>query len=326
MIQSPCVQPAPAAQQPNYNAVKIDIHNPSVGVNGQSCQQPQVQNMQYTDPVYNYPQAPVYNYPNAGTQPCYYPPVNQAPQQVNVNNAPAQQQAPEATQAPEVPEPVVSEPEAVKSEPVQPEIDLNSFTSRLSSSDIEQQKQAMEEISKVIKEDETNGTSKASALVDSNVFKALNDIVSFDTSKLEGPTKEQAELRQKKMNNQQLTPEEVKLAETITPMEKAELNKSYALFSIAMLDRVYANEVMKLSNKLVPLTELPEAVNVVNQLKDNPNPMVRASAIEALSYIQEQRPEYNKDLTTLFEVAKKDQDPNVVERATEALNKIGANK
>ena len=64
----------------------------------------------------------------------------------------------------------------------------------------------------------------------------------------------------------------------------AERNKSYALFSIALLDKVYAQEIKKLNNTTVPLTDLPSAINVVNQLKDNPNPMVRESAIEALIY------------------------------------------
>ena len=47
------------------------------------------------------------------------------------------------------------------------------------------------------------------------------------------------------------------------------------------MQKLYADEVARLSNNTVPLTELPGAITVVDQLKDNPNPMVRASAIEA---------------------------------------------
>ena len=86
------------------------------------------------------------------------------------------------------------------------------------------------------------------------------------------------------------------------------------------MEKLYADEVAKLSNTTVPLTEFPGAVTIVDQLKDNPNPMVRASAIEALSYIQ--NPEYKKDLTTLFTVAKNDQDPGVAEAAKTALDKL----
>jgi len=174
----------------------------------------------------------------------------------------------------------------------------------------------MEDIAGMIK----YAPQKATELVDQKIFDQLNNIISFDSSKLEGPSKAQIDARQKILSGKRATEEEVKLANTMSPKELAERNKSYALYTIAMMDKLYADEVKKLTNNTVPLTELPEAVNVVNQLKDNPNPMVRASAIEALSYIQ--APEYKNDLTTLFTVAKNDQDPGVVEAANVALGKL----
>lgn len=48
--------------------------------------------------------------------------------------------------------------------------------------------------------------------------------------------------------------------------------------------------------------------------------MVRTSAIEALSYIQQ--PAYKQDLNTLFTIAKNDQDKNVQEAAAAALDKL----
>ena len=48
--------------------------------------------------------------------------------------------------------------------------------------------------------------------------------------------------------------------------------------------------------------------------------MVRTSAIEALSYIQ--NPSYKKDLNTLFTIAKNDEDKGVQEAATAALDKL----
>ena len=318
MIQSPCVPQPVQPQQPNYNAVKIDIHNPSVGVGG-ACPVQQATYQPVTAPVYDYPNAQVYG-PQPGVQPVYYPPVAQpAPQQVNVNNAPA---APTA----EVPAPVVSQPEVVKPEPVKPEVDLNAFVGKLSDPDVNKQAEGMEEISKLIKEDTKNGTNVSTALVDEQVIKALNNILNVDSSKLEGPTQAQIDARQKILDKKEVTEEETKLANSFTQQDLAERNKSYALFTIAMLDKLYADEVAKLSGNVVPLTDLPAAVDVVNQLKDNPNPMVRASAIEALAHIAESRPEYVKDLTTLFEVAKKDQNPEVVQTAEEALKKINGNK
>lgn len=330
VAQPPC---AVATQQPSYNAVKIDILNPSMGVPG--IAQPQYAPV--TAPVYNYPQAPIYNYPQADpampqtqqfpcvtTVPQQLPPVSQpqivtqVPQVIQQNNnAPVQQPT-----APAVPEPQMSKeivdnkPEVVPGQAPQPQVDLNGFIARLANPDFEGQAKAMEEIANMVKEN----PQKATELVDTKVFEALNNIVKYDSSNLDGPTQAQVDARQKIVENKQVTEDEKKLANTMTPKELAERNKSYALFTIAIMDKLYADEVAKLSNTTVPLTELPEAITVVDQLKDNPNPMVRASAIEALSYIQ--NPEYKKDLTTLFTVAKNDQDEGVVQAANAALEKL----
>lgn len=355
-IANPMVQPQArymsVPQQPNYNAVKIDIHNPQVGTQGVG-QQYNPQYEQPTMPLYAYPQAPVYAYPQAQpTQQPYYQPL---PQAVNVPpvvpQAPAVAQGPVAVEspvvveapkveAPVVPAPVVTapeektettkaeapkeapkaetveKPEVVAPETVSPQVDLNSFIAKLANPDFEAQSAGMEEIANMVKE----SPDKATELVDTKVFDALNNIVNFDSSKLEGPTKEQLDAREKLNSGKEVTEDEKKLANTFSPKEQAERNKSYALFTSAILEKLYADEVAKLSKTTVPLTELPGATTIVDQLKDNPNPMVRASAIEALSYIQ--NPEYKKDLTTLFTVAKNDQDAGVAEAAKTALEKL----
>ncbi len=48
--------------------------------------------------------------------------------------------------------------------------------------------------------------------------------------------------------------------------------------------------------------------------------MVRTSAIEALSYIQQ--PAYKNDLNTIFTIAKNDQDKNVQDAANAAIAKL----
>lgn len=355
-----------AQPQPHsYNAVKIDVHNPSVVAPGsqQLAQQP-VQNpyMTPTMPYYNYPQAPVYNYPQAPIQP-YYMPIQQpvivppqiveqpalpaAPQTAATLPAPAVEVAPVApmAQATEVatvapvvvPQPVVTKPvedkkaEAPKAEvaeapakapeietpaPLEPQVDLNAFISRLTNPDYEIQAATMEEIANMVKDT----PEKATELLDVKVMDTLNNIINTDSSKLAGPTQEQLVARQKLISNEQMTDAEKNLATTITPMEQAERNKSYAMFTTAILQKLYSDEVAKLTNTTVPLTELPGAVSIVEQLKNNPNPMVRTSAIEALSYIQQ--PAYKADLNTLFSIAKNDQDATVQEAATVALDKL----
>ena len=310
-------------QQPNYNAVKIDIINPSVGVpNGY---QPQYQ--QPTAPIYNYPNAPIYNYPTA-TAPQQYPPVcipqypqaeipqipaqqppvdaqiPQAQPQVITEPVPAaavqqaptviqqqNQNAPTVTVAPteeapkaEVPEPQVSKPEIVPPVTVEPKLDINEFVARLANPDFEAQAAAMEDIATIIKDrknpEKPDGLQAARTLVDAKIYDELNNIINFDSSKLDGPTQEQIDARQKILSGKQVTPEEEKLANTMTAKEQAERNKSYALFTLAIMDELYADEVSHLPDSTMPpLTDLPKANVLVEQLKDNPNPMVRSSAV-----------------------------------------------
>ncbi len=388
MLQVPNL-PNYQLQQPNYNAVKIDIHNPQVG--GATCpvQQPQY-NPQYapvTNPYYTYPQTQLYDYPQAvnaqpyyvpvqtaqpyyqpvvmqqpnsvanasanasasavsnpiGQQPLYCPPcppcqqtapaqpvapapsvvtpvteasaaanaaVQQGPQQVNIYQSP--QPAPVVTEVPK------EQPKVEVEQPVdmQPQVDLNGFIAKLSNPDFEVQANAMEEIANMVKDE----PQKATELLDSKIIDSLNNIIKADSSKLAGPTQEQINLRQKMMSDQKLSDQEKAIATTITPMEQAERNKSYAMFTAAILEKLYGEEVTKLTGNKVPLPELPGAITIVDQLKDNPNPMVRTSAIEALSYLQ--TPEYKKDLTTLFSIAKNDQDKGVQEAAAAALEKL----
>lgn len=338
-MQQPQIQPMvqqPAPSTPSYNAVKIDVHNPSVNAGGMT-QQPQYATP--TMPLYNYPQAPMYQYPQA-QQPAYYPPVQpvvvppvvtqtpadvkpaevpapqvvepavvaQQPTEAPKAEAPKTEEAPKTTEAPKV--------EVAPSAPLEPQVDLNGFVAKLTNPDYDVQAAAMEDMANMVK----NDPQKATELLDVKVMDALTNIVKADTSKLTGPTAEQLAAREKLLSNQKMTDDEKKLASTITPLEQAERNKSYAMFTSAIMQKLYADEVAKLTNTTVPITELPGAVTIVEQLKNNPNPMVRTSALEALSYIQ--NPAYKKDLETLFTIAKNDQDKGVQEAATAALDKL----
>ena len=54
----------------------------------------------------------------------------------------------------------------------------------------------MEEIANMVKEN----PEKATELVDTKIFDALTNIINFDSSKLEGPSKEQLDAREKMMS------------------------------------------------------------------------------------------------------------------------------
>ena len=358
-MQNPMYMPQPQAPQADYNAVKIAINGASVQAPGAQQAQVGGYAVP-TMPYYSYPQADLYSYPQAVQQPYYMPaqtvmaPVAMAPAQapetvqpaapqpapmppvppvqpqvVQQNlNAPAAVAVPEpvitqaAVAAPEVqpkevkPETTQPKVEVVKPEELKPQVDINAFIAELTNPDFEKQASAMENIAMMVNRE----PQKATELLDERVVKALTDILNADTKELVGPSKEQMEARQKIMTGKQVTDAEKELANAMTPKEQAERNKSYALFTMAIMQKLFGDEVQKLSGQVVPITELPGAVAVVEQLKSNPNPMVRASAIESLSYIQ--RPEYKNDLNTIFTIAKNDQDKNVQETATAALAKL----
>lgn len=337
----------PLVSQASYNAVKIDIHNPQVNTNSSKPPSEPVTAPQ-TNPIYgNVPTASVYEVPKQSiyepqanfnqppTAPTASPTMPSVPAPVIVaptvqTNAPAP--APEAKKE-EAPAPApAAAPAATQTAtttdapaktvdvkaPVEakPAVDVNAFLARLANPDFKEQANAMEAIADMAQ----NQPQKATELLDVKVVDSLLNIMQADSSKLEGPTSQQLQIREKIITGKPVTEAETVEANKISPMELAERNKQYAIYTVAIMQKLYGSEIEKTSNQVVPLTELPGAAGIVEQIKSNPNPMVRASGIDALSYIQ--RPEYKQDLTTLFTVAKNDKDVNVKEVAAKALEKL----
>ena len=103
---------------------------------------------------------------------------------------------------------------------------------------------------------------------------------------------------------------------TPTQLEKAEINKQYALYTISYMQERLNNELEQRNGKALELKDLPCIEKVVDTAKANPNPMLRIAAIASLSHIA--RPEYKADLSTIFNLAKSDEDVRVQEAATKA--------
>lgn len=239
-----------------------------------------------------------------------------------------QQEVPVQTVAPE-PQPVA--PQVAQEAPVQPEvqvqtpvveepqtldpaISVESFAGRINSANLDEQRAAIEEVAEAVKSDKNLGP----VLLDTQIFDSLVKVINTDTTALQGPTPEINELRQKAQED--LTPEELEVATTPTPLEKAELNKQYALYTIAFLQNRLNDELQERGGAALEMKDLPCIDTVINAVKENPNPMLRISAISALSHIA--RPEYKADLTTVFELAKADEDANVKDAATTALGML----
>ncbi|MCD8377387.1 MAG: HEAT repeat domain-containing protein [Candidatus Gastranaerophilales bacterium] len=312
-------RPKRPAFAPSYNAVQINLDTPTL----------------------NAPQAGYYyDYPQADSQP-YYPPIpaQPAPQalpQPAPNQQPANVPPPMAEQP--TPAPATAAPQPADNAPAPAAVDTNAVVANLANPDFDVQAMQMEEIARKGLEKEAD----AVPYVQEDVFNKLIDIMDVDSSKLAGPTEQQLQLRDKIAENDltlynaqlqgkdlnsvklphQLTPEEEALATTITPLEQAERNKEYALFTTAILQKTYGDEIEKRSGNVVPLTDLPAAAMVINELKTNPNPAVRTAAIDSLRYIQ--RPEYKQDLSTIYSIAQSDADEGVAAAAADALNSLNS--
>ncbi len=220
--------------------------------------------------------------------------------------------APEAQPA----QPAAAAPVVENAEAQAPTISPEAFAGRLQSTNLDEQKTTIEEIAEKIKSDKTSGH----LLLDTQIFDGLIGIINKDTSTLAAPTPEVQALREKARQGGELTAEESKLASTPSELEKAEINKQYALYTIAYMQERLNNELEARNGQALALKDLPCIENVVETVKSNPNPMLRISAIASLSHVA--RPEYKADLSKVFELAKADEDPRVVENATKAIEKL----
>lgn len=327
-MSQPCVQQQKRqpAFAPSYNAVQINLDTPTLNA---PPAMPYYMPPNMTMPPQQ-PQAPEAVPPQQPQTPAQVPPpvLNgpAQPEQSAPAQAPAQAPAPQV----DVKQPDEKGPEALAEEAFK----------GLSSADYDTQALAMEEIAKK----GLNNQEDVVPYVQENIFDKLIDIMNVDTSNLPGPTDEQVAIRNKMSENEAakeeavkagknpdtvqlphtLSAQQVELGNKLSPFEQAERNKEYAMFTTCILQKTYADEVQKLTGNVPPVTELPGAAAVITTLKENPNPDMRVSAIDALRYVE--KPEYKDDLTTLFTIAQTDADPNVSEAASQALASLNAPK
>lgn len=334
---APIAQQAPQAYypqpQPNeYNAIKINIVDPKVNAPGSQQQSP-----------YNYPQAPVYSYPTATQAPAYYPQMQQQPQVVqqqgNVVMTPPPAPMPVAVPAPQVinQQTITSVPPSVVPQaPTQPEapvaptaapapeatqqapagIDVAAMTANVNSADLEVAGKEIEKIADIAQ----SQPEQAPQLLDTGLMESLLGVIGKDTKDLEGPSEKQKDLRQQVLSGKQLSEADMAEANKITPLEMAERNKQYALFTTAILQNSLVDEFKKTNNMTPDIKDLPGMEQIVTTIKDNPNPMLRASGLAALAY--NARPEYKAVMKEIFELSKQDADENVQKVAAEGLAKI----
>lgn len=227
----------------------------------------------------------------------------------------------------------IKKPEIIPGEEIKPDVDIPLVISNLNNKDFDVQAQQMEEIARISLDNPDN----AIPYIVRDVFSSLIDITKKDSADLAAPTDAQIEARKKvianyisaedgKANNKpvklpyNISAKEIALADEISPMEQAERNKEYALYTIAVLAKVYTDEIEKQTGNIVPMTDIPGTSAMVDALRYSPNSGVKVAAIDALRHIN--RPEYKEEMSTLFTLAEADTNPEVAIAATRALEAI----
>lgn len=222
-------------------------------------------------------------------------------------------------------------PEIIPSEDILPDIDIAQVTANLSSYDKDVQALQMEEITRLYETDK----KLAKDFVVSDVITNLIEITKEDDSNLALPTKEQDEIRKKYMINwatlqqnpdlkdnlpYKLTDKEIAYALQLTPFELVERNKEYALTSLGALADLFIEDYKEKEGTVLPITDTPGVAAIVEALKKSPNAGVKLAAIDALGTIA--RPEYKKELESIFTIVAADKDPVVSLTAARALAQL----
>lgn len=226
--------------------------------------------------------------------------------------------------------------EIVPAKEIKPEVDVQDVVSKLNNTNYDIQAKQMEEIARISMEN----PEKAVPFIVTEIFAELINIINKDTSNLTPPTEKQIEIRkqiivneivkeQAKAQKQDLSKielpytiseDDIKEAADLSSLEQAERNKEYALYTMAILAKVYTDEVEKQTGNIIPLTDLPGVAEIVDTLRNSSNPSVKIAAIDALRYIH--RPEYKEELTAVLELAADDKNPYVARNAAMTLESL----
>ena len=335
----------------NYNAVKIQINDPKTNlpenmqINGSNDGRFEAVNIEVNRPVvdvisktYSYPESKeVVTAEQANIKPIEVPPLPVNPiayQSDVINEAEVENIPSEEKKNNDLNDEITFQAKA-ENETNNSDINLKPIVilDNLNSKNYDIQAQQMEEITRVA----MTSPEKAVECITTEVFDKLIDITLADTSSLEAPTKEQITLRRKIIINElikedakkqnkkideadlpyTISKEDIQMASKLSPLEQAERNKEYSLYTIAVLAKLYIDQTEKNTGNVVPLTDLPGVSVIVDTIRNNANPSIKIAAIDSLRYLK--RKEYNNELNSIFEIASMDKNQQVAMVAIDAL-------
>ncbi len=269
------------------NAVAINIFNPQAYGSAPSAA---TVPYQYTNSLYNIPQASMYQ-PQALPQ--TYQQYMFPPQQAPLTAVPAPQMMPQSVLENTQPQPTpqnVQQPVQNQETPTET-INTDELVKNLADTDPDKRAQTINTIAQYVQDT----PDKALQVVSEPVMKGLIDIIKEDTTSLEGPTEQQIAIAEKINKGEQLTPEEDALAEQLSPRDKANKNRIFALFALSMIQKLQREEINQYietqkANGETPVlpTEVHELLGykeMMDIINNDPRPEVKVAAIQALAYV-----------------------------------------
>lgn len=207
------------------------------------------------------------------------------------------------------------------------QVQVEQFLQDLNSEDLAVQNEALVAISNISQMDKT----VASQLNTEDLMTAVANIISKDTSALEGPSEEELKLATKIKNGGQLTPEEQAIYDVRSPKEQAEKNKVYAIYTLAQLQKNLRDEIdthnqgIPEGKETIAQIKMPELIGfneIMTAASNSEVPAVRKAAIQAISYVA--RPEESNGVVQMLSNFVNDEDAQVKEAAQKAIAKANS--
>ncbi len=324
--------------QGGANAVNINIYNPQA-YGSAGTQTAQQAPYGYTNSLYNIPQNSVYNQgvqyiPQYAVQPTVQE-YQQTPETVAQNPI---QPAVAAIPTPNLmPESVLEQAPVQTTEQVEvnnqpeaqttPKIDTDELINNLKSTDSKVREAAINKLAEYAQDENVDIVKQ---VITEPIMQTLVDIISQDTTGLQGPTAEQIAIAEKVAKGEQLTPEEDKLSEDLSPRDAANQNRMFALYTLAMLQKFQRDEVDEYiesqkangQNTIEPLklNDVYGYNTVVDVIKNDVRPEVKVAAIQSLRYVA--RPEDEATVKEVLADSLKSEDEEVKTVAQETVETL----
>ena len=324
MIQPTNAQ-LPITQPSGANAVSINIYNPQAYGSA-----PQQTPYDYTNSVYNVPQNSVYNQGVQFVPQQYVPQANQGYVQNEIQPVvaaiPAPQMMPGSVmeQAPVQQAPAEVEIENKPQEDTTVKVDTDALINDLKSTDTKTREAAINKLAEYAQDDDVNVIKQ---VITEPIMQTLVDIIAEDTTGLQGPTDQQIAVAEKVAKGEQLTPEEDKISEELSPRDAANQNRMFALYTLAMLQKFQREEVDQYietqkanGQEAISPLKLEDVYGyngVVNVIKNDPRPEVKVAAIQSLRHVA--KPEDAETVKTVLADALNSNDEEVKAVAQETV-------